>query len=69
MSTTTAVQRTIKTAEYVRAADRTDGKDYIIGDVTHITFNECDHVGIGAPHVHFYPGERFKCHECGKEQS
>lgn len=61
------IYRTIRSAKYTPEAQRTDGHENIIGDVTEVRYEECDHIGLCNPIYHYKVGSKKPCFECGKE--
>lgn len=61
-------RRTVKSAVYTPAAERTDSDPFTIGDVTYVSFEECDHVSLGNPTMHYAVGSKLICHTCAKEE-
>ena len=61
------MHNTVKSAEYIPAAHRTDTFDHVIGDVTYVRFNECEHLMLGVAHVHYKVGSRMKCWKCERD--
>lgn len=59
--------RTVKSATYTPSAERTDDAKHDYGDVTYVTFEECDHVGLKNPTMTFKVGSRVRCFACGRE--
>jgi hypothetical protein len=57
-------RRTIVSSMYTPALDRTDGADWLLGDVIYVTFEECEHVMLGDPAMHFKVGAKVVCREC-----
>lgn len=62
--------RTVKTATYVPSSERPDeGRGSgVLGDVTEITFEECDHVMLGNPIAYYKIGSKTGCYQCALEE-
>lgn len=60
------IYRTIASATYTPAAERTDDADWCVGDVTYVRFDECDHVKLGNPTMHYKVGTPEPCFYCAE---
>jgi hypothetical protein len=59
--------RTIESAVYTPADERTDDGGNVNGDVTYVRYSECGHVMLGNPTMTFRVGDKRGCYDCAKE--